>query len=134
MHLMSFTNRSIQTILVRRVPLRCTQARPASQIFSISVRLSQRCSSSSGFTYRIAAAYTAKDCPFDPSSNIFSFNPGDEAIPSAEDGVVSKNKKRVRHASGEDAFFVSAVGESRNIAFGVVCHSYQLDRVLCEIF
>jgi len=64
------------------------------------------------FSYHVAAAFTAKGRRFDPATNLFQFNPYNRISP----------RKKARHQrpdSGHDAFFVSRVGESGAVAFGV---------------
>jgi protein phosphatase PTC7 len=65
------------------------------------------------FTYGISASFNAKDRKYNPDVNVFNFNPYN-FIQSAR----RKDKSR-RPASGQDAFFVSRIGESRDVALGV---------------
>lgn len=64
------------------------------------------------FAYRIAASYTAKDRRYRPEVNSFTFNPNLR---------IQKHRKdrRTRPDSGEDAFFITRVGETDAVAFGV---------------
>ncbi|KAI5923319.1 protein serine/threonine phosphatase 2C [Camillea tinctor] len=64
------------------------------------------------FNYHIASAFTAKNKIYNPPQNIFEFDP-DTPIRSA------KRPKRERPASGQDAFFISRVGGTNAVAFGV---------------
>ncbi|TAQ85302.1 hypothetical protein B7494_g6364 [Chlorociboria aeruginascens] len=64
------------------------------------------------FTYGIAASFTAKDRRYNPETNVFNFNPYNHIRARRKD-------KRTRPDSGQDAFFVSRVGESPDVAFGV---------------
>ncbi|KAF4864259.1 Protein phosphatase 2C-like protein 7 [Colletotrichum siamense] len=83
--------------------------------------LSQRCisttrsmsSDSTGakLSYHVAASFTGKDRPYDPSTHIFHFNPYNR--------IQLNRSKRSRPDSGHDAFFVSRVGESGSVALGV---------------
>ncbi len=68
--------------------------------------------SSKKFSYGIAASYTAKDRRYSPAANVFNFNPDAPIIERRRD-------KRTRPDSGQDAFFVSGVGKSGDVAFGV---------------
>lgn len=65
-------------------------------------------SSNSAFTYRIAASFSAKGRRFNPDTNILNFNP-----------FSPPTQKGNRPASGQDAFFVSKLGETGSVAFGV---------------
>ena len=64
------------------------------------------------FSYRIGASFSAKGRRFDPKKDVFSFD--SQARDTIEQGVFTG-----RPGSGQDAFFVSRVGNSRNVAFGV---------------
>jgi len=68
--------------------------------------------SSQRFSYRIAASYTAKDRRYNPETNIFNFDP---------EKRIQKQRKdeSTRPDSGQDAFFVSRIGESGDVAFGI---------------
>lgn len=68
--------------------------------------------SSKKFSYGIAASYTAKDRRYNPATNVFNFDPDAPIIERRKD-------KRTRPESGQDAFFVSRVGKSGDVAFGV---------------
>ncbi|OWP00386.1 5-azacytidine resistance protein azr [Marssonina coronariae] len=69
--------------------------------------------SSPKFTYGIAASFTAKDHHYNPDTNVFSFNPYNRIRARRKD-------KRTRPDSGQDAFFVSRIGDSADVALGVV--------------
>ncbi|KAL3418632.1 5-azacytidine resistance protein azr1 [Phlyctema vagabunda] len=64
------------------------------------------------FTYGIAASFNAKDTRYNPNTHVFNFNPYNAIRARRKD-------KRTRPASGQDAFFVSKIGESPDVAFGV---------------
>ena len=68
--------------------------------------------SSSGFSYRIGASFSAKGRRFNPKEDIYTFDP--EQRLSSE-----KDVNTGRPNSGQDAFFVSRVGNSSDVAFGV---------------
>ena len=61
----------------------------------------------SGFDYRIGASFSAKDHRFNPTRDIYNFDPVDVGFTTG------------RPASGQDAFFASMIGDSNNAAFGV---------------
>ncbi|KAI9761947.1 MAG: Dual-specificity kinase, spindle pole body (SPB) duplication and spindle checkpoint function [Chaenotheca gracillima] len=75
--------------------------------------------SQSKFSYRVAAAYSAKGRRYDPERNVFTFNPFNRIQTAVADRNVNNLKKLGRPASGQDAFFVSRVGETEGVAFGV---------------
>lgn len=68
--------------------------------------------SSSKFSYGIAASFTAKDRRFNPDTNVFNFNPYNRILARRKD-------KETRPDSGQDAFFISRVGESSDVALGI---------------
>jgi len=68
--------------------------------------------SNAKFTYGIAASFSAKDRRYNPDKDIFSFNPYNRIFARRKD-------KKTRPNSGQDAFFVSRIGESSDLAFGV---------------
>ena len=68
--------------------------------------------SSTSFSYGIAASFTAKDRRYNPENNVFHFNPYNHIRGRRKD-------KRTRPDSGQDAFFVSKVGDSPDVAFGI---------------
>ncbi|PVH87473.1 protein serine/threonine phosphatase 2C [Cadophora sp. DSE1049] len=68
--------------------------------------------STSKFTYGIAASFTAKDRRYNPDTNVFNFNPYNHIRARRKD-------KRTRPDSGQDAFFISRVGSSSDVALGV---------------
>lgn len=69
-------------------------------------------SSNSNFSYGIAASFTAKDRRYNTEKNVFNFNPYNAIRARRKD-------KRTRPDSGQDAFFVSKIGETPDVAFGV---------------
>ena len=64
------------------------------------------------FSYRIGASFSAKGRRFNPKKDVFTFNTQTQ-IPRGQEAFTG------RPNSGQDAFFVSRIGNSRNVAFGV---------------
>jgi len=64
------------------------------------------------FSYSIAASYLAEGKQSNPATNVFNFDPNAQIINQ-------KTDKRARPDSGQDAFFVSRIGKSGDVAFGV---------------
>lgn len=117
-----------QTLLLQKIHSLSPHVERALPIASISVRFfhkSVKWSSESvhSTTYHLSAAYTAKHHLLKPTKNIFTFNPRSKAgFPPINDEVNLGDKHRWRSDSGHDAFFVSPVGNSEHVAFGVVRH------------
>ncbi|KAI1274413.1 phosphatase 2C-like domain-containing protein [Xylaria sp. FL0933] len=65
------------------------------------------------FTYDAAAAFSAKHKKFDPRRHVFHFNRYNRIQ------TEKKRHKSGRPASGQDAFFISRVGNTDGIALGV---------------
>ncbi|KAI0483223.1 protein serine/threonine phosphatase 2C [Xylariaceae sp. FL0804] len=65
------------------------------------------------FTYHAAASFSAKYGQFHPSANVFHFNPYNRVQ------TEKKRAKSKRPPSGQDAFFISRVGDTNALAFGV---------------
>ncbi|KAI1773998.1 protein serine/threonine phosphatase 2C [Hypoxylon cercidicola] len=65
------------------------------------------------FTYDAAASFSAKYKRFDPTSDVFHFNPYNRIQ------TQKKRPKAKRPASGQDAFFISRVGDTNTVAFGI---------------
>jgi protein phosphatase PTC7 len=61
------------------------------------------------FSFRIGVAFSAKNSPFNPRTDLFSFDP------AKDDQKINTGRQR----SGQDAFFVSKVAGGSNVAFGV---------------
>jgi protein phosphatase PTC7 len=79
-----------------------------------SITSTSRLRSSRKFTYNVAASYIAKGLPYDPATHVFHFNPHNRVQAPKGKG------KAGRPESGQDAFFVSRVGESpSSVALGV---------------
>ncbi|KAH8891052.1 protein serine/threonine phosphatase 2C [Thozetella sp. PMI_491] len=77
-------------------------------------RLSSTTNAMPKFTYNVAASYIAKGRPFDPTTHVFHFNPYNRVQPP------KRNTKHSRPESGQDAFFVTRLGDSPNaVALGV---------------
>ncbi|CAG8976373.1 hypothetical protein HYALB_00006146 [Hymenoscyphus albidus] len=68
--------------------------------------------STSKFTFGISSSFSAKDRRFNPAKNVFNFNPYNHILARRKD-------KSTRPDSGQDAFFISRVGESSDVAFGI---------------
>ena len=67
---------------------------------------------SSDYHYGISAAYSAKGRRFNSKKDLYSFDPLQYTTPGKEHFTGRPN-------SGQDAFFVSRVGNGSNVAFGV---------------
>ncbi len=63
------------------------------------------------FAYSVAASYSAKDRPYNPGTHVFHFNHYNR--------LQQTRNKRLRPESGQDAFFVSRVGDTGGVALGV---------------
>lgn len=92
-----------------RTSQRCA---PFGPLLSKSFHTSPTSRSISKFTYGIAASFTAKDRRYNPETNVFNFNPYNHIKARRKD-------KKTRPDSGQDAFFVSRIGESSDVALGV---------------
>ncbi|KIH86701.1 protein phosphatase 2C [Sporothrix brasiliensis 5110] len=68
------------------------------------------------FSYSVAASYIAKDRPFDPNTHVFHFNPYNRL---QQNTSTQKKKPSQRPESGQDAFFVSRVGDTGTVALAV---------------
>lgn len=73
------------------------------------LRLYSTSVSTPSFSFRIGAAFSAKNTRFNPKSDLFSFDP------AAEDKRINTGRPR----SGQDAYFVSKVAHGTDVAFGV---------------
>ncbi|KAI9809054.1 MAG: hypothetical protein M1825_002343 [Sarcosagium campestre] len=73
------------------------------------------------YTYGVAAAYSAKGRPFDPRINVYEFRPPVQISPQGLDPRIAIRNRRRRFHSGEDAFFISNIGqeEDQGIALGI---------------
>jgi protein phosphatase PTC7 len=94
---------------------RSTPLLSGSHPFPTSARTFHNCptlSSKAKFSYGIAASYTAKDVRYNPKKDTFDFNPLNPIYAKRKD-------KRTRPRSGQDAFFVSQIGQGEDVAFGV---------------
>lgn len=69
-------------------------------------------STSPTFSYRIGASFSAKGRTFDRRKDLFTFN-------TQTQNTSGQYTFTGRPSSGQDAFFVSRVGSSSNVAFGV---------------
>lgn len=68
--------------------------------------------SAATYSYGIAASYIAKGHKFDPSTHVYQFNPYHRV-------QRTKKSKKSRPDSGHDAFFVSRLGDTGSVAFGL---------------
>ncbi|KAF1813706.1 protein serine/threonine phosphatase 2C, partial [Eremomyces bilateralis CBS 781.70] len=66
-------------------------------------------------SFCIAASYSAKNHPFDPHRDLFKYDPSVRSKLST-----LRPRPGIRPQSGQDSFFVSDVGETGTVAFGVV--------------
>ena len=89
-------------------PLQDPKVSPSPRTFSTSRSLE----SSSKFNYGISASFTAKDRRYHPTRNVFNFNPYNHIRARRKD-------KSTRPDSGQDAFFVSRIGETSDVALGI---------------
>jgi protein phosphatase PTC7 len=85
---------------------------PTIPISSRAFSTSRSLKSSPKFTYGISASFAAKDRRYNPVRNVFNFNPYNHIRARRKD-------KRTRPDSGQDAFFISRIGESSDVALGV---------------
>lgn len=68
------------------------------------------------YVFNVAASYIAKDRPYDPSTHVFHFNPYNRV----QRPDPARSSKASRPDSGQDAFFVSRIGDSPgSVALGV---------------
>ena len=74
-----------------------------------STRLFSTAVTTSDFSFRIGAAFSAKNTRFNTKTDTFTF---DSAV---EDDNINTGRLR----SGQDAFFITKIAHSSNIAFGV---------------
>ena len=87
--------------------------------FSSKLDLHKQClpfstpASSDSFSYRIAASFSAKGHRFNPKTDLMSFKPRNDKVRS------SKIQRAQRPHSGQDSFFVTSIGDTSNMAFGV---------------
>lgn len=78
------------------------------------------CSETPKLIYRIAVSSSGKGQPFNPSKNYYPFDPESQDAVGIETGHDRLTKRRGRPDSGQDAFFVSKVGDGKKaVAFGV---------------
>ncbi|KAF2674981.1 protein serine/threonine phosphatase 2C [Microthyrium microscopicum] len=78
--------------------------------------------SSSNFSYRISASFSAKQNPLDFTRNLYFHDPvpGSSSVAPGTTSLSAQKRKQKRYKSGQDAFFVSTVPENSSIAFGVL--------------
>jgi protein phosphatase PTC7 len=90
-----------------------------SLIWSRNFHQSSSTRSISNFSFKVAASFSGKGQKFRVDQNVFNFNP--DRI--SETPV---NKKRNRPKSGQDSYFISPVGNTESIAFGIVSQNYSI--------
>ncbi|CAK7228421.1 Protein phosphatase 2C 7 [Sporothrix bragantina] len=81
-----------------------------------STRVPSSAARRSIFSYSVAASYIAKDRPYDPNTHVFHFNPYNRL---QQNSAAQKKRPSQRPESGQDAFFVSRVGETGTVALAV---------------
>lgn len=92
----------------------CRTTSPFLHVDSQQCSLYSTSALSETYSYRIAASFSPKGGRFNPKKDLFSFNRD-----QGTDHTAPSTSPRKRPNSGQDAFFVSAVGKSDNVAFGV---------------
>lgn len=82
---------------------------------------SQAWSATPHYSYYLAASYSAKGHRLNPEHNLYTYHPLRQPNDKPTDIKKCKQResKRARPKSGQDAFFVSQVGDSGALAFGV---------------
>ncbi|KAL8992034.1 MAG: hypothetical protein Q9169_007426 [Polycauliona sp. 2 TL-2023] len=97
----------------QQCPAPCSDFRSAgrSHFNAQSTRSNHSSASSSNVAYRIGAAFSAKGRKFNTKQDLFSFDPSRQSS--------EKPPYTGRPTSGQDAFFISSVGNGPNAAFGV---------------
>ena len=107
-------NLRLQTFPTRALIFKTTDH--AARKFTLSAPSSLTSTSSSRpnseFSYRIGASFSAKGRSFSPNKDVFTYN-------SRRKNTSGQEIFTGRPNSGQDAFFVSSVGNSSNVAFGV---------------
>ena len=71
------------------------------------------------FTYSVSASYSAKRHQLNPAQNLYTHNPY-HRVSRANTELSAVERALRRPRSGQDAFFVSNIGDTKDIAFGVV--------------
>lgn len=72
------------------------------------------------FSYGLSASYSGKRQRLDPERNLYTFDPYVKVKKTATELRNGAEDNNPRPASGQDAFFISSVGDTDSIAFGVV--------------
>ncbi|KAI0852501.1 protein serine/threonine phosphatase 2C [Daldinia vernicosa] len=78
-----------------------------------SQKTQSKADSTHKFIYHAAASFSAKYKRFNPTNDVFHFNPYNRIQ------TEKKRPKSKRPASGQDAFFISRVGDTNAVAFGI---------------
>ena len=75
----------------------------------------------SSYRYRIGASFSAKGKRFNPKTNLYSFEASQCELAKSKDPTqpMVVEYHTGRGVSGQDAFFVSQLGSTHNVAFGV---------------
>lgn len=73
----------------------------------------------SKFVYKIAAAFSGKGEKFDKDKYHVRYDSTDGTHWKADQPIAAAKARATRHKSGQDAFFVSSVGKTDAVAFGV---------------
>ncbi|EFX03851.1 5-azacytidine resistance protein azr1 [Grosmannia clavigera kw1407] len=71
------------------------------------------------FSYGVAASYIGKGRPYDPSKHVFNFSPHCHQQQQQQQQLQQDGRPGSRPESGQDAFFVSNVGDSGAVALGI---------------
>ena len=91
-----------------------------STVWSRSLHHSPSSQSTADFSFKIAASFSGKGRKFQANRNVFDFNP--DRPPEKRSDKDRRKKKKNRPDSGQDSYFISSVGSTKSIAFGIVSH------------
>lgn len=70
-------------------------------------------------SYHIASSYSAKGHRLDPERNLYNYDSFVKLKKTASELDSGKKDKKNRPKSGQDSFFISQVGDTSSVAFGV---------------
>ena len=96
-----------------RMPLQLSRTNQTDALSAQPTVQEQEAQPTPKFVYHAAASFSAKFKKFDPLTNVFHFNPYNRFQTD------KKRPKAKRPASGQDAFFISRVGDTNAVALGV---------------